>query len=399
MKRIFTNEFIATIVIILFLSSCMKNPDFIPVDNPGSGNYTDSSDQNINAAKYQAILDKYVEKGLPGLVMLVHKEGEGLWIGASGYACIEDKTPMTKNHIVYSASIGKTYCAVAVMKLADQGLINLDDQINMYLSADVCDKIPNGNSATIKQLLGHTAGIPNFETGTDFIADVLNDPYAITTEDLIEYEYNKKSLFSAGNGYKYSSTGYELLAMIINVATGEHHSKFYTSEIFQPLGLAHTYYKNEPAFPQPDGLVNCYFDRTGDGNIENVSDVNNYLTSIFTGSDGIMASVYDYYSFLKALVEGNVVSQEALHEMTQWRDTYSWTTNKYGLGLQRRETRYGYVMGHDGDAMGAGTDMFYFPERNTYVVTATNLGTFLDTDLTELYNDKFHEELLDVLFE
>jgi D-alanyl-D-alanine carboxypeptidase len=360
--------------------------------------FADSTANNPKNLVYQALLDKYVKEGLPGLVVLIRTPNEGLWIGSSGYARIEDKTPMKKCNIVYSASIGKTYCAVAIMRLVEEGKLNLDDKMNKYLPADICDKIPNGNTATIRMLLGHTSGIPNFDDNTQFIADVLNDPFSITTDDLIKYEYCKKALFQPGEGYEYSSTGYELLAKIIDKVTGENHSKYYTSHIFQPLGLNNTYYKNEVGFPKPDGLVNCYFDRLGDGTIDNVSDVNNHLTQVLTGSDGIMASVYDYYLFIEALMKGNLVSSQSLQQMTEWRDTYSWTTNKYGFGLQKIETPYGYKIGHDGDAMGAGTDMYYFPEHDITIVTATNIGTFLDTDLALKYNNDFQDDLLDAVF-
>ena len=100
------------------------------------------------------------------------------------------------------------------------------------------------------------------------------------------------------------------LALIIDSVSGEPHSKYYSSHLFQPLGLTKTYYKDEQGFPKPEGLVNSYFDRLGNGKIENVSNENNYLTSIFTGSDGIMATVYNYFLFINALVNGNIVSQE-----------------------------------------------------------------------------------------
>jgi D-alanyl-D-alanine carboxypeptidase len=398
MKR--KSQYIVLIVILSFTvsTSCKKDLDFLDVSDECQINFSDSSSQNPKAQDYQKLLDKYVQKGLPGLVLLVKTQEQGLWVGASGYSNIETKSKMKKCNIVYSASIGKTFCAVAVMQLVDQGKIQLEDKINLYLGSDICDKIPNGNSATIRDLLGHTSGIPNFETGTNFIADVLNDPFSITTQDLLEYEYNKKPLFSVGEGYKYSSTGYELLAKIIDNVTGENHSNFYTSNIFVPIGLENTFYKQQAGFPTPPGLVQCYFDRLGNGKIENVSATNNYLTKIFTGSDGIMASVYDYYLFINALVNGNLVSGESFNEMTNWRDTYSWTTNQYGLGLQKRDTKYGIKIGHDGDAMGAGADMFYFPESDVFIVLATNLGTFLETDLTELYNSDFQDELLDIVF-
>ncbi len=85
--------------------------------------------------------------------------------------------------------------------------------------------------------------------------------------------------------------------------------------------------------------------------------------------------------------------------MTDWHATYSSKPGEeYGLGLYRIETKYGYKVGHDGDAMGAAADVFYFPEQKVTIVTATNIGTFLDTDLAIKYNKDFQNELLDTLF-
>lgn len=391
--------FIISLLVSFTLFSCEKAELNEPVIPDCSLPFADSSNGNPKNAIYQAVLDKYVNEGIPGLVVLIRTPDEGLWIGSSGFSRIEDKTPVEKCSVVYSASVGKTYCAVAIMQLVDEGKLNPDDKINLYLSSDLCNNIPNGNTATIRTLLGHTSGIPNFDAGTQFIADVLNNPFSIATDDLIRYEYGKNPLFQPGERYEYSSTGYELLALIIDKVTGENHSKYYTSHIFQPVGLNNTYYKNEVGFPKPDGLLNCYFDRLGDGKIENVSDINNYLTQIFTGSDGIMASAYDYGLFIEALMKGNLVSAQSLQQMTQWHDTYpSRPEMKYGLGLYQIETKYGYKIGHDGDAMGAAADVHYFPEHDITIVTATNLGTFIDTRLSLMYNDDFQDELLDAVF-
>jgi D-alanyl-D-alanine carboxypeptidase len=331
MKR---NKLLLAITIFAFftLFSCMKDELYEPVSLNGSLPFSDNSANNPKNLIYQAILDKYVKDGLPGLVVLIRTPNDGIWIGSSGHARVEDKTPMKKYNIVYSASIGKTYCAVAIMQLVDEGKLSLNDKINKYLSTDICKNIPNANSATIKDLLGHTSGIPNFDDNTQFIADVLNNPFSIATNDLIKYEYGKNALFQTGKGYEYSSTGYELLAQIIDKATGENHSKYYASHIFNPLGLKDTYYKNVVGFPKPEGLVNCYFDRLGNKKIENISNVNNHLTQIFTGSDGIMASVYDYSLFIEGLMKGNLVSPASLLQMTTWHDTYaSKPTMKYAL--------------------------------------------------------------------
>ncbi len=237
------------ILIVVILFSCRKTEFNEPVSDCDL-QFADSSSQNPNNLNYQALLDKYVKKGLPGLVVLISTPADGVWIGSSGYSRVEDKTPMKHCSIVYSASIGKTFCATAIMKLIDEGKLGLDDKIKDYLPQNICDHIPNGNIATIRNLLAHTSGIPNFDNNPQFIADVLNTPFSLKTENLIKYEYDKKPLFQPGTGYEYSSTGYELLALIIDKVTGKNHSEYYTSKIFRPLNLKNTYYKNESGFPK-----------------------------------------------------------------------------------------------------------------------------------------------------
>ena len=100
------------IIIILFLAvdiSCKKDMDFLTVSEACNLNYPDSSDQNPKAQDFKELLDKYVQKGIPGLLLLVKTPEEGLWVGASGYSNIETKTNLKKCNIAYSASIGKTY--------------------------------------------------------------------------------------------------------------------------------------------------------------------------------------------------------------------------------------------------------------------------------------------------
>ncbi len=390
--------FVISTLVFFSVYSCKKAELNEPVSSDCSLAFADSSANNPKNSTYQAVLDKYVKKGLPGLVVLIRTPNEGLWIGASGYARIEDNTPMKKCNIVYSGSIAKTYTAVAIMFLYEEGKIKLDDKINQYLSKDICDNIPNGNKATIRQLLSHTSGIPNLDSDPGFVSKILNEPFSITRQNVLKIMYGEKPLFKPGEGYEYSSTGFELLTHIIDEVTGEPHGSYFTSHIFMPLGVQNTY-KSEEDLPKPEGLINAYFDRLGDGKIENVSDINYHLTEILSGASGIMASIYDYYVFNEALFKGNLLAKETLDQMTVWHDTYtSKPKNKYGLGLYRIETKYGYKVGHDGDGIGEGTDMFYFPEYDITIVTATNLGTFLDTDLSRKYNNDFQDELLDVVF-
>ncbi len=147
-------------------------------------------------------------------------------------------------------------------------------------------------------------------------------------------------------------------------------------------------------------LVNSYFDRFDNEKIENISKVNNHLTSIFTGSDGIISTPMDLYKFLNAIVEGPILSDETKAELMDFYPTGKKRSIGYGLGLWQKKTNHGNTIGHDGDAIGAGADMWYFPDHDTYIVLATNIGTALtDTKLTRLYEKTFQEEFFKAVFE
>lgn len=358
--------------------------------------FADSSLSNPKNNKYRHLLDLYTRKGLPGLVVLIRTPDEGLWIGSAGYARIEDKTPMRPCHILYSASVGKTYCAVATMRMQEQGLLSLDDPISKFLPPTIVKQLANGNSLTVRHLISHTSGLPNFDYNPSFIAVFLNNPFGISTGDLIECEFGKKELSSPGEEFHYSSTGYELLALVLDGASGRHHSSYYTSELFRPLRLNNTYYKQELGYPTPDGVVNGYFDRLGNGRLENISDQNNYMTQIFTGSDGVMASAYDYMLFFEAVLKGKLLNDNSIQQMQTW--TFVSEKSEGGYGLFRRKTNHGVKIGHSGRSVGAGIDVYYFPDTDVTILTAVNLGTFLQTPLVSIYENELQDELMEVVF-
>ncbi len=346
---------------------------------------------------YQAILDKYVKKGIVGLSLYIKKDNT-VWQGSSGMAVIENDTPLQPCHFAYSASVGKIYCATAIMLLVDNGQLELDDKINIYLSADLCNKIANGNEATIRQLLNHTAGIPNLDDNPNFGIMLFNNPYKLNRENILSFIYNKKALNKPGEVYHYSSTGYELLTLIIDEVTGSH-VMFYRESILSPNGLYDTFYKEPYSFLSAR-LPNNYFERYGNGKIENISKVNFHLQNELTGSDGVIATVSDYGLFLERLLNNEIVSSASLSEMKSFISTDNAHTEGYGLGLRVRNSKYGAYIGHGGRSIGAGIDLFYFEDKNTTICFATNLGTYLETDLVNQYqNGALFQEIIDTIFQ
>jgi D-alanyl-D-alanine carboxypeptidase len=352
---------------------------------------------NPYASLYQDIIDRARRKGFPGLVVLVRTPEEGTWIGTSGYARIENKTPMRPETLFWSQSVAKTYTAAAVFMLRDRGLIDLDAKIDAYLSRDICDRVPNGHKATVRQLLNHTSGIPESDD-TQVLMRPWNNPYDWTWRDELEALYREKPLFEPGTNRHYDNMNYLLLALIIDELTGSH-AGFFSTQIFQPLGMRNTYYKNEPGMPRPPGSADIYFDRFGDGYVENITDEISHLEfNTDYGFSGIVADMADHARFIEALVKGDLISQDSWNEMTiPSFPGYEWV----GAGL-------GMIPYTDGDGKihiayeGAGSGMsgfsyiFHMPSLGLTVCYSTNIGSMNNEEKRKVF-DQIRVNIIDVV--
>ena len=110
------------------------------------------------AASLDSILKHYTTNMIPGASVAVYSEKEGWWAGAQGYADLEKKLPMTNCHLQYLQSISKSYMAVEILQLKEQGKIDLDAPMTKYLPARYSSYIKNASSLTIRMLLNHTSG-------------------------------------------------------------------------------------------------------------------------------------------------------------------------------------------------------------------------------------------------
>ncbi|MBN2379971.1 beta-lactamase family protein [candidate division WOR-3 bacterium] len=347
---------------------------------------------------YQAVVDKYVDEGLPGLVVLVNTPDDGLWIGAAGFADIENQIPMNPRHLHHGASVAKTYTSVVVFQLAEEGKIDLDEPISTYLPPSVTDSVTNGSRITVGELLNHTSGIPDV-FGIEFIMDAFNDPFKERdTYDLLSYVYGQPAAFEPGTGYVYSDANYILLSLIIDRLEGDHKVEF-NERIFVPLSLNNTLYHNGD-YPEPQGLVNSYWDRYSDGNIENYSDFQIYLTELIPGSDGVIADAQDFASFIQAVGKSRIVSDSSLALMTDWVPFLdSDSLYGYGMGLASVKSEYGTWIGHSGSHIGSAAMVYYLPEEDITVVTLTNTGSFFSYTIQKLFYYDLWNEIEKAVFE
>lgn len=322
-----------------------------------------------NGTQLQDLLNHYVREGLPGVVLLV-RTPQGQWNGSAGYAKIETGDPMLPTHRHHAASVTKMYTATAVLLLAEDGMVDLDERICNYLPEAVWKPIPNGGKATVRQLLGHTSGIPDFNGSLAYDLDFLNNPMdSYPPGRLLSYLHGQSAISAPGAGYFYSNANYLLLALIMDQVTEASHANVITERILHPHGLDATYYKNEPNYPRPPGIVNSYQDLAGNGRLMNVSDLVAHNAGIFFGNAGLIATSADFAEFIEALLDGRIVTQESLSQMQQWRES-----SHYGLGLNFIETPYGVGIGHSGGDLGIMSQVRHFPDLDATLVLLVNGG-------------------------
>ena len=361
-----------TILALLLFSSCRK------VDDIGSSffdcnlNFADSSQANPNNTEYQALLDEMTAAGVVGIEMSVY-DNNGMWLGASGKADLHDDVNMKPCNKTRVGSTVKMFTAGIILRLQEEGKLNLDDKISDYIGGDNIDKIENADKATIRQMLHHSSGIYNYIQNLKFQTASLNDLIKEWhSGDLLKYAYNQKSYFDPGGDVRYSNTNYILLGLLIEKIEGKPLYQVFEEKIIDPLGLTGTQLAGKD--PVPDGIVRGYIDLYSNLNVIESTYYSGW--DYYTADGGLISNVYDMNVFFRALMNGQIINSGSLNEMLTWKTPSEQDPEfyeiQYGLGIFKMTTPAGVCYFHSGDAIGYYANMIYFPDDGTTVVYAVN---------------------------
>lgn len=328
--------------------------------------------QNGKLGKIQKIIDAATNNNLVGVSVYIKSPKFGKWIGTSGYSNLEEKIPLQENDIFGLASIGKTYTAVSVLKLVEEGKIGLDDKIQNYLPKEIIDGFATAKDVTIRNLLGHTSGLYNYNRNPELNELYLTGNLKLDTlshiDTLRKYAYGITEHTKPLGEYKYSSTNYLLLTMIMDTIVQNGHEEFMREHIIKKYDLKDTYYKQTP----PERLVGHYGDIDLNSITENLSKQTIETTNWYSGDDGVYAPIEEAGLFLEKLVKGEILSEEILKEMMTWNDEKK---PDYGLGLMADKSfPYKFLMGHSGRGIGMTTDLYYFPHKDMTIAIFCNSG-------------------------
>lgn len=380
------------LLILLAFTHCDKSAPAKP-SHPGCVDPARENSQIVPADRLNSILERYVQNGIPGITLMARK-GNEYWQQQVGVASIDPKQTVKPCMVWPGYSITKMYTATCLLKLKEQGKLQLNQPIANYLPKSIANQVPDADRITVKMLMNHSSGIENFWENPSFIVNYIQDPAQ-------EYELNdyllasQSRLFEPGTDAAYSNTNYMLLSKIIEHVTGDHHFNVLQQQILQPLRLKNTWYQHLPE-SQVNNSPQLYADVDGTGNLVNYTHFSYVQFHNEFGSNSILATPRDFVDFLQALVNNQVLQGTTMAEMTTW--TQGTDANEvYGLGLEKFTQNGEVFYGHSGSSFGGRTLLVYFPQKKLTIFLGVNAGAELGgpilLTITELVEDLVAELL------
>ncbi|ATP40599.1 hypothetical protein CSE16_11355 [Solibacillus sp. R5-41] len=353
--------------------------------------------QQIIATLDEVLHDKCLTASIPGMALIIAKNGQPIFEKYYGYRDVSRKLPVTKDTIFGVASITKSLTALAVMQLEDAGKLSVDDQMIQWLPELYLPNQQYREKVKIHHLLSHTSGLPGMNLVNCARANsILSDPHGEYLFDCLSLGSNYRKINTVkelmegigeteysllgppGSIFNYSNESYALLQEIIERASGEAFITYVQKNIFQPLEMKRSFFLTSELM-----------------NIENVTELYAYKNeadnlSVFNSpawwdvgdiySNGsLKTSSSDLMKYLEVFrldgtVNGkSIISKQGIQKMTSVQATMP-TGDRYGYGLQVDYLSGISVFGHGGSIKGVSSNMKVAKEQGITVSVLTNIA-------------------------
>ena len=322
------------------------------------------------STELDAALNDVVAAGVPGINVRVQDPHRPARSSASGVGDLAKGAALRQAAQFRIGSITKTFVATIVLQLVSEGRLRLDEPVARRLPG----LLANGGQITVRQLLNHTSGLPDYTADPELFAGIVQNR-VWEPRELVALAVRHPQLFPPGRAWRYSNTNYIVAGLLVEAVAGRPLARELDRRIFSPLHLDHTSFPAASAdLPKyhAHGYISTETAPTADGQ---PLDVTGYNPSHAWAAGAIVSTAADLSNFYTALMSGRLLSQPMLWEMkkTVAEDpTDPNTTFRYGLGLQRVNDTCGANWGHTGTIFGY-QSLAYWNERTrrTVVIAST----------------------------
>jgi len=301
-----------------------------------------------------ALMHRY-DGQVPGASVLVLKDGKPAFRRSYGLAVVEDGTLVTPASNFRLASVSKQFTAAAILLLAEDGKLGIDDPLKKWLPS-----LPAvADTMTLRQLLSHTSGLLDYEELMDAA-----DPRQIHDAGVLQLlEKENRSYFTPGSNYRYSNSGYALLALVVGKASGSDFASFLRQRIFLPLGMNSTYAHQDGIDEVPDRV---YGYSHMDGRWQRTDQS---TTSAVLGDGGIYSSIDDLAKWDAALYDERLLKTSSLQlAFSPATKTTEPDVPFYGFGWRIN----GDALWHSGESIGFRNVIVRYPKQKLTVIVLSN---------------------------
>jgi CubicO group peptidase (beta-lactamase class C family) len=319
------------------------------------------SDDALSAKVDEVVRTQMREQSIPGVSLAVMRDGKIIKAAGYGLANVELNSPVTPQSVFTTCSIAKQFVAVGVMMLVEDSKVALDESVTKYLP----NSPPAWKEMTLRQLLTHTSGLPDYAFGSPPLVDLRHD----YTEDEVVRILSRQPLdFPPGEKRSYSNSGYVILGALIREVTGKRWDEFLQERIFRPLGMTSTRLMSEADIIP--NRVRAYALVNGQWKNERW-----WAPALNTFADGgLYTTVLDMAKWDAALYTETLVKQTSLEQMWIPVKFNSGQTYPNGLGWLLGERNGHRVVWHDGYFEGTSTVISRYLNDRLTIVVFINLG-------------------------
>ena len=316
--------------------------------------------------------DRYVQlqierQHIPGLSLAILRGDRVVKMRGYGLADVEQGVAATADTVYEIGSVTKSFTSMAVLLLREQGRLSLDDPLGNFLP-----EVPDTwKPVTIRQLLSHTAGVPDYEEVMGYESYRL----AMTPAQVYAYVAAKPLDFAPGSKWNYSNTGYYLLSLVIEKVSGEKYIDFVTKHILVPAGMAHT------RSSEPDDLIPHR--ASGYDYPERLRNRDAMQPSATGGAGMLVSTIGDMVRWAAVLKKQEILKPESYALM--FTDTLLTDGSRagYGFGWFVAPMRDHRAIAHSGGTAGFGCNFLYLPDDDVTIIVLTNTGTANPTNFTD----------------